>query len=109
MSKQTLRYGILVLGLITGVIHAIILNLQGIDWLMLLNGLGFFALTWAVFANPGFLTGQRKLIHYVFILYALVTIVGFFVLNSPPYGPLGIIAKIDEVLLIIALWFHLDR
>jgi hypothetical protein len=109
MSKQTLRYGILITGIITGVIHAVILNLLEVNWLMLLNGLGFFALTWAVFANPGFLTGQRKLIHYLFMLYILVTIVGFFVLNTPPYGPLGIIAKVDEVLLLIALWLHLDR
>jgi hypothetical protein len=109
MSKQTLRYGILVLGLVTGVIHAVILNLQSLDWLMLLNGLGFFMLTWAIFANPGFLAGQRKLIYYLFMLYTLVTIAGFFVLNQPPYGPLAIIAKVDEVLLIIALWLHLDR
>ena len=109
MSKQTFRYGILVFGLVTSVIHAVILNLVEVDWLMLLNGLGFFALTWAVFANTGFLAGQQKLVHYGFMLYTLVTIVGFFVLNQPPYGPLGIIAKIDEVLLIIALWRHLDR
>lgn len=109
MSKQTLRYGILVFGLVTGVIHAVILNLLEVNWLMLLNGLGFFVLTWAVFASPGFLAGQRKLIPYLFILYTLVTIVGFFVLNTPPYGPLAIIAKIDEALLIMAVWLHKDK
>lgn len=109
MSKQTLRYGILVLGLVTGVIHAIILNLLVVDWLMLLNGLGFFTLTLVLFANPGFLSGQRKLIHYLFIIFTLVTIVGFFVLTSTPYGPLAIIAKVDEILLIAALWLHKDK
>jgi len=109
MSKKTLRYGILVLGLITGVIHAVILNLLELNWLMLLNGLGYFVLTLAIFFNPAFLTGQRKLIFYLFMAYTLVTFVGFFVLNSPPYGPLAIIAKIDEVLLIIALWMHKDQ
>ncbi|MCJ7702985.1 MAG: hypothetical protein MUO62_15490 [Anaerolineales bacterium] len=109
MSKQTLRYGILVFGVVTGVIHAVILNLLEVNWLMLLNGLGFFVLTWAVFARPGFLAGQRKLIPYLFILYTLVTIVGFFVLNTPPYGPLAIIAKIDEALLIMALWLLKDK
>jgi hypothetical protein len=108
MSKQTLRYGILVFGLITGVIHAVILNLGGLDWLMLLNGLGYFVLTWAVVANPGFLSGQRKLLHYAFMLYTLVTFVGFFVLNDE-YGPLGIIAKVDEVLLLIFLWLHREQ
>jgi hypothetical protein len=109
MSKQTLRYGILVLGLITGVIHAVILNLLELNWLMLLNGLGFFVLTLTVFFNPTFLAGQRKLIFYLFMAYTLVTFIGFFVLNSPPYGPLAIIAKIDEVLLIIALWLYKDQ
>ena len=108
MSDKMLRYGILVFGLVTGIIHAVILNLLELNWLMLLNGLGFFVLTWAVLANPGFLAGQRKMIFYLFMAYTLVTIVGFFVLNSPPYGPLAIIAKIDEVLLMVALWLLKD-
>jgi hypothetical protein len=108
VSKQTLRYLILVLGFITAVIHTVVLNLQGFDWLMLLNGLGFFILTSAIFFEPSFLAEQRKLIIYLLIAYTLVTILGFFVLNSS-YGPLGIIAKIDEVLLIIALWLYKDK
>ena len=109
MSKQTLRYTILVLGLITGVIHAVILNLIQIDWLMLLNGLGFFTLTAVVFFDPPFLAGFRKWIFYAFMAYALVTIVGFFVLTSRPYGPLAITATIDEVLLIVALWLYKNK
>ena len=109
MSKQVLRYGILVLGIITGVIHAVILNLLVVDWLMLLNGLGFFALTLAVFFNPPFLAAYRKWIFYLFMAYTLVTFIGFFVLTTPPYGPLAIIAKIDEILLIVALWFYKDQ
>ena len=108
MSRQTLRYSILVLGFITSVIHAVVLNLQGIDWLMLLNGLGFLVLTGAIFFEPSFLARWRKWIIYLLIAYTLVTILGFFVLNSS-YGPLGIIAKIDEVLLIIALWLYKDK
>lgn len=108
MSRQSLRYSILVLGFITAVIHAVVLNLQGLDWLMMLNGLGFLVLTGAVFFEPSFLAGQRKLIIYLMIAYTLVTILGFFVLNSS-YGPLGIISKIDEILLIIALWIYKNR
>lgn len=108
MSDKMLRYGILVFGVVTGIIHAVILNLLELNWLMFLNGLGFFVLTWAVLANPGFLAGLRKTIFYLFMAYTLVTIVGFFVLNSPPYGPLAIIAKIDEVLLMAALWLYKD-
>lgn len=109
MSKSNLRMAILVLGLITGVIHAIILNVLEFDPLMLLNGLGFFVLTWATFANPKYLAGRRKLVGYLFMAYTVVTIIGFFLLNQPPYGILGYIAKVDEALLLIALWMHKDK
>jgi hypothetical protein len=110
MSKQTLRYAILVLGLITGVIHLVILPLLGFEWLLMpLNGLGFLVLTGLVFFEPAFLSRQRKLIIYLFIVYTLITIVGFFVLNSPPFDPIGIITKVVEVLLIIALWLYRDN
>jgi hypothetical protein len=50
MSKQTLRYAIFILGLITGVIHTVILYLLGYTWLLMpLNGLGFIILTGLVF------------------------------------------------------------
>jgi hypothetical protein len=108
MSKNIIRTAIVIFALVTGVIHAVILNLQGVNWLMLLNGLGFFALTWAIFTNFGFLAKRRRLIHYLFMAYTIVTIVGFFVMNDT-YGPLGIITKVDEVLLLVALWLNLDR
>lgn len=106
MSKGNLRLVILVTGLITGLIHAVVLSLIGFDWLMFLNGIGFLILTWAVYAAPPFLARYRAAVHYVFILYTLVTIVGFFVFNDT-YGTLGIIAKVDEVILLVALWLHL--
>jgi hypothetical protein len=109
MSKQSLRYAILVLGLITGVIHTVILPLLGFEWLLMpLNGLGFIVLTGLVFFEPAFLSGQRKLIIYLFLAYTLVTIVGYFVVNSA-YDLIGIITKVDEVLLMIALWLYKDK
>lgn len=108
MSKNTIRIAIVVFALVTGVIHAVILNVLGFDWLMLLNGLGYFTLTWAIFTNFGFLAKRRRLIHYLYMAYTMVTIVGFFVMNDT-YSPLGIITKVDEVLLLIALWLNLDR
>jgi len=75
---------------------------------MLLNSLGFLVLTGAIFFEPSLLAGQRKLITYLLIAYTLVTLLGSFVLN-PSYGPLGVIVKIDEVLLIIALWLYKDK
>jgi hypothetical protein len=110
MSKPKLRYAILILGLITGVIHLAVLPLLGFEWLLMpLNGLGFLVLTGLVFLDPAFLSGQRTLLMYLFMAYTLVTIVGFFVLNAPPYGPIGIVAKVDEALLLIALWRYKDK
>ena len=110
MSKQTLRYAILLLGLITGVIHTVILPLLGFEWLLMpLNGLGFLVLTGLVFFDPPFLSGRRTWLMYGFMAYTLVTIVGFFVLNTPPYDTIGIIAKVAEVLLLVALWLYKDK
>jgi hypothetical protein len=110
MSKQTLRYAILVLGLITGVIHTIVLPLLGFEWLLMpLNGLGFLVLTGLVFFDPAFLSGQRKWIIYLFMAYTLVTIAGYFLVNSAPFDLVGIITKVDEVLLLIALWLYKDK
>ena len=110
MSKQTLRYAILAFGLITGVIHTVILPLMGFEWLLMpLNGLGFLVLTGVVFFEPAFLSAQRKWILYLFMAYNLVTIVGYFVVNSFPYDLIGIITKVDEVLLMIALWLYKDK
>ena len=109
MSKQTLRYAILVLGLITGVIHTVILPSLGFEWLLMpLNGIGFIILTGLVFFDPAFLSGQRKWIIYLFLAYTLITIVGYFVVNSS-YDTIGIITKVDEVLLTIALWLYKDK
>jgi hypothetical protein len=109
MSKQTLRYGILVLGLISGVIHLIILPLLGFEWLLMpLNGLGFLVLTGLVFFNPAFVSSRRTLLMYGFMAYTLVTIVGYFVLNST-YDTIGIVTKVVEVLLLIALWLSKDK
>jgi hypothetical protein len=109
MSKQTLRFIILVLGLISGVIHLIILPLLGFEWLLMpLNGLGFLVLTGLVFFNPAFVSERRTMLMYGFMAYTLVTIVGYFVLNSA-YDTIGITTKVFEVLLLIALWLYKDK
>ena len=109
MSKQMLRYAILVFGLITGVIHLVILPLMGFEWLLMpLNGLGFLVLTALVFFNPAFVSERRTLLMYAFMAYTLVTIVSYFVLNAT-YDTIGIIAKVDEVFLLIALWLYKDK
>jgi hypothetical protein len=107
MSKSGLRTGIVILSLITAVIHLVVLNflLGSIDIPFTLNGLGYLALLF-VFLNPSLVPVGERLIHYAFIGFALVTIIAWFVLGDLT-DPLGIATKIDEVILIFALWRHL--
>ncbi|MBN1669186.1 MAG: hypothetical protein JW862_18975 [Anaerolineales bacterium] len=113
MSKPMLRNAILILGLITGVIHTIVLPLMGFEWLLMpLNGIGFIVLTGLVYFEPAFLSGQRKWVLYGFMVYTLITIVGYFVVNLPPYGLndiIGLVTKVVEVLLLVALWLYKDK
>ena len=108
MSKKSLQTAIWILGAITAVIHLALAFLFGsFDALFLLNGLGFIVLLWALLKTPAFLSGLQSLIPWALILYTLVTIVLFFVFNAETgYGPLGLLTKADEVLLIVAVFMH---
>lgn len=106
MSQKTVRAAILVLGLFTAIVHLVVLNLGGqledINYLFILNGLGYFVLLAVFFTNPSFDRGRTPLLHYVFIAYAVATILAWVFLGRP-YTSLGYVTKLDEFLLIVAL------
>jgi hypothetical protein len=109
MNQKTVRNVILALGLITAFVHLVILNfvvMGHLDPKFTLNGLGYLALLWAFFANPSFVQGRRPLLHYVFIGYTVLTILAWFVYGKMG-DPLGLLTKLDEVLLIAALVYNL--
>lgn len=109
MSKQSLRTIIIVLTLITAVVHGIILNFSGFSPLFALNAVAYLALLGAlVFDFPA---GQSKLVHYAFIAFTAVTIVAWYFINYlNGFGSLlGYLTKLDELLLIVFLWMHLQR
>jgi hypothetical protein len=117
MSRSALRTSIIVLGLITALVHLVLLNLSfvrttgSLDLLFALNGLGYLGLLGIFIINPGFLAGQRRLFHYAFMAFAAVTILAFLAkggtgFGGRPFDPVGWVTKIDEVLLILALWQH---
>jgi hypothetical protein len=113
MSQKTLRIAILVLGLFTGIVHLVILPLLGgffplsdLDYLFLLNGAGYFVLLVVFFTNPQFDRGRTPLLHYAFMLYALATIVAWFLLGDMG-DKLAWVTKLDEVLLIAALFLDM--
>lgn len=109
MSKQSLRTIIIVLTLITAVVHGIILNLDVFSPLFTLNAVAYLALLGAFLFD--FPAGQSKLVHYAFMAFAAVTIVAwYFVSYLNGYrGVLGYFTKLDELLLIVFLWMHLQR
>jgi ABC-type microcin C transport system permease subunit YejB len=109
MKRSTLRAVILVTGLITALIHLVLLNISmgKIDPLFTLNGLGYLALLAALFLNLPVVSKQQPLVHWAFMTFTAVTILAFIVIAPRPYTPLGYITKLDEIVLIAALYMHL--
>lgn len=110
MKRSTLNWVIAILTIITAVIHlglAFILT-GAFQILFILNGIGYLVLLWALLRPPAFLAGRSNLVHYLFILFTAVTIIGYFVVNGfKPGDYLGLLDKLVEVLLIAALFLRL--
>lgn len=113
MSRSALRTSIAVLTIITAVIHLVILNIpfmrtQGSpDILFTLNGLGYLAFLVAMFVDFPLLGDRPRFVQYAFIVYTLVTIIAWVLIGSRDL--LAYLTKLDEVLLVAALWAHLGR
>jgi len=108
MTRSTLRAIILVTGLITALVHLVLLNvLMGtIDPLFTLNGLGYLGLLASLFLDLPVVSKQRTLVHWAFMAFAAVTILAWVVMGRP-YNALGYVTKLDELILIAALFLHL--
>lgn len=120
MNRSTLRSVILITGLITALVHLVYLNVtifnaEGhIDLLFTLNGLGYLGLLGLFFFQPTFVVEQWDFFHYIFMAFAGVTIIAFFILGGTGFGgsavdPVGYLTKLDELILIIALWMHMRQ
>jgi hypothetical protein len=111
MSRSSLRVAILVLGLITALVHLVVLNMLlvgdglGVSPIFALNGLGYLGLLAAFFWNVPFSSTRRRLLHYVFMGYAALTVLAWIPAGSRDI--IGFGTKLDELLLIAALWMHL--
>jgi hypothetical protein len=111
MGRQTYRTAILILGLFTAIVHLVVLNLLlirsglGFSVPFTLNGLGYLTFLWVFFRRPAFLIGRRTLLHYAFMAFAAVTILAWVAIGSRDF--VGYITKLDEVLLIVALFLNL--
>jgi len=109
-SFGSMKAGILLLGLITAIVHLVVLNVllfaeEGISVLFTLNGLGYLALLAAYFLPIPILRNNHGLIRWIFIGYAALTILAWIPAGSR--GLLGYGTKLVELLLIVLL--YLDR
>lgn len=97
----------------TGILHIVIgFNWWGgqpgdpTNWLLVLNGVGYLVLLAVYWTASG---GRRGTIRWLLLAYALITLIGYFLINGMggfQYTP-GLIVKAIELLLIILLF--LDR
>jgi hypothetical protein len=117
MTRSTLRWIIAILTIITALVH-LFLGVSGIigpgpgmgvlSYLFVLNGLGYLGLLVALLVRGfPFFSTRPALTHWLFILYTAVTFVLYFVFNGFTFGPAAIVAKLAELLLIIALFLHM--
>jgi hypothetical protein len=108
MNRSVLRAAIVILGLATALIHLYLNIFYGeFSVLFTLNGLGYLALLAALFLNVRFVANRRKLVHYLFIGYTVVTIVAWIAIGSRDM--VAYADKVIEVLLVIALALSLVR
>jgi hypothetical protein len=103
-NRSFLRGAIIVLSVITAVIHFTRVPFTGIPFL--LNGLGFLVLAAAVVFEPSFLAGRQRLAQYALMAFTVVTILAWVAIGdkSLPDGLIGYISKIDELLLLAAVF-----
>ena len=113
MNRSTLRLLVALFALITALIHLSLgirdFTATTLGKLFVLNSLSYLILLAAFWFDMP--KGQSRLVHYALIAFAAVTIVAFFVVNGrfAFSSTLGLIAKADEVLLIIVTYLHLQR
>lgn len=104
-----IRAIIVVTGLFTAIVHLVVLNIDFIeeygrpDPLFTLNGLGYLALLAAYFWKTPVLEQRRGLVRWAFIAYTAVTILAWVAVGERQ-GSLPYLTKLDEVILILALW-----
>lgn len=101
----SLQYAIIILTVVTAVIHLVLGVAFGeVNPLFILNGIGYLVLVVALYFVPQ-LAAQRSLVRWALILFTAVTFILYFVFNWPDiWGPIGLLDKAIELVLIILLW-----
>ena len=103
-SFGLIQVGIILTTLVTALIH---FSLLFPNPMFILNSLGYLALLALYFLPIPALVKNRGLIRWAYIAYAIVTIIAWLylaVIRNGDISTIGLVAKADEVLLIILLW-----
>jgi hypothetical protein len=103
-----MKFLIALLTAATGLLHIAfgfgwIGGMPGTNWLLVLNGVGYLVLLVLYWTA----SGSRGMIRWILLIYTLITLVGFFVINGFIFPLIPMIIKAIELLLIILLL--LDR
>lgn len=101
-----LRIGIILLTLATAIIHLVVLNLESIDILFVLNGLGFLGLLALYLLPIPIAQKYHNAVRWAFMAYTAVSILAWVIVGSP--SVLGFTDKAIEVALIVLLWLDRD-
>ncbi len=116
MSFIKSRNGIILYTVITAVIHLLLgisyrsdPDLAGLSVPFMLNFAGYLTLMYLYFWTPAALKNQKAMIGWVYLGFAVITIILYFVFNgaasvSFSENWLGMLTKLDELLLVIGLW-----
>ena len=104
-----LRIGIIILALATAGIHLSLALFRPDPMftpLFIFNALGYIVLLVAYLLPQ--LAAYHNLIRWLFIAFATVTVIAYFVFNAGNFvNPIGLLTKAIEIALIILLW--IDR
>lgn len=106
-STSFLQVALIVLGSMTAFLHLGI-GLRG-KGLLLLNGLGYIGLIYALLLPISFLVSKRNWIYWLLLGYTVVTFVGYFATHSVSmFSWMAILTKVVELglmgLLLVKIW-----
>jgi len=108
-SRSSRQLAIIILTVATALIHLILGIGSGgtMGIAFILNAVGYLLLLGALYWTPAMLQDQRALIRWLLLLFTAVTFILYFVFNWPDiWGPLGLVDKAIELILIILLWME---
>lgn len=96
----------------TGILHLLIglnigIGFGAINWMLVLNGVGYLVLLFLFWTAAG---SRRGTIRWILLAYTLITLIGYFVINADANFGLnntwGLIIKAIELLLVILLFLY---